>query len=290
MVISQHIFQTMFRQFSLNIRGKLRVFDRPLVMGIVNVTPDSFYGRSRNYCDAEIISKVEQMVEAGVDILDVGGYSSRPGADDVCTDRELRRVEMGLGVIKKMAPDVMVSVDTFRSEVASACVRGLGADIINDISGGTLDEMMPATVAELGVPYVLMHMRGNPTTMQQHTEYDDVTADVIGELSERVRVLRLAGVSDIILDPGFGFSKTMEQNYELMRNLGAFCEAFDEPLLVGVSRKSMITKPLGITSDEALNGTTVLNTLALASGASILRVHDVKEAVEAVKLFTLTDN
>lgn len=276
----------MFRPFSLNINGCLKEYNRPQVMGIINVTPDSFYEGSRNINCRDVATRVERMLEDGVDFIDLGGYSSRPGGESVSIEEELSRVKIGLSAIRSVSRDIPVSVDTFRSEVARRSIEEWGADIINDISGGDLDNEMFDTVSTLGVPYIMMHMRGCPENMQTFTDYNDVTSDVTLELSLKLQRLRLLGVSDVIIDPGFGFSKTLEQNYDLLRHLDVFTEAFDEPVLVGVSRKSMIYKALGISADEALNGTTVLNTISLVGGASFLRVHDVKEAVEAVKLYT----
>ncbi len=278
--------QIMFRPFSLNINGCLKEYNRPQVMGIINVTPDSFYEGSRNINCRDVATRVERMLEDGVDFIDLGGYSSRPGGESVSIEEELNRVKIGLSAIRSVSRDIPVSVDTFRSEVARRSIVEWGADIINDISGGDLDTEMFDTISTLGVPYIMMHMRGCPENMQTFTDYNDVTSDVTLELSLKLQRLRLLGVSDVIIDPGFGFSKTLEQNYDLLRHLDVFTEAFDEPVLVGVSRKSMIYKALEISADEALNGTTVLNTISLVGGASFLRVHDVKEAVEAVKLYT----
>lgn len=274
------------KTFSLNIRGRLIDYNRPAVMAIVNVTPDSFYEGSRNTTADSIAESVRRAVDEGADMIDLGGYSSRPGAEVVAPDEELRRLAAGLEAVRKIDTDIPVSVDTFRADVARRCVTDLGADIINDISGGDLDPEMFATVAELRVPYILMHMRGTPATMQSLTDYPDgVTAGVIAELAPKIERLSLLGVNDVIVDPGFGFAKTLEQNYALLRDLGAF-GLFGRPLLVGVSRKSMATRLLGITASEALNATTVINTLALERGASILRVHDVREAREAVDITT----
>lgn len=278
----------MFTPFSLNIRGRLFEYDKPAVMGIVNVTPDSFFAGSRSSTIPEIAKRVEEMITAGADMLDLGAYSSRPGASDVSEEEECRRIALGMKVIRDISQDIPVSVDTFRAGVAREAVVNLGADIVNDISGGDLDQEMWATVADLNAPYILMHMRGNPSTMQALTEYHDVTADVISDLSEKLRRLRLMGVSDIIIDPGFGFSKTTEQNFEMMRNLQLFKSSLGAPVLVGVSRKSMITKSLGITPMEALPGTIALDTIALTRGASILRVRDVSEAVAAVRMYELS--
>lgn len=280
---------TKFKPFSLNLKGELIEVTRPQVMGILNVTPDSFYSDSRSF-DAEAIScRIDEMVSEGVDIIDLGAYSSRPGADEVTPQQEMQRLEMGMEMLCKKAVSVPISIDTFRAEVAEFAIKTLGADIINDISAALLDENMISTVAKLKVPYIAMHMRGNPSTMSQLTHYDNVTAEVMRELSERINRLTLAGVNDIIIDPGFGFAKTTEQNFELLRNIELLHE-LGYPLLVGVSRKSMIYKSLNITASEALNGTTVINTLALQAGAAILRVHDVKAAHEAIKLIQLTNN
>lgn len=278
-----------FRPFSLNIRGKLHTFDRPLVMGIVNVTPDSFFAGSRTYDDDAIKARVRNMFDEGADIIDIGAYSSRPGADEVSVEEETARVAKGMTAIREVAPDCIVSVDTFRANVARAAVESYGADIINDISGGDLDSNMWSTAAQLHVPYILMHMRGTPATMQSMTDYKNVTADVVNALSVKLRALRLAGVADIIIDPGFGFSKTTEQNFDMMSNLDVMAETLDAPLLVGISRKSMITKSLGVNSANALAGTIALNTIALMRGTSIIRVHDVAEAVAALRMYQLSN-
>lgn len=276
-----------FTPFSLNIGGRLVDYTRPAVMGIVNVTPDSFYAGSRT-TDAEAVERrVAAMLGEGVDIIDVGAYSSRPGAADVSPEEESERLARGLEAVRRVAPDAVVSVDTFRASVARKAVSDFGPLIINDISGGALDDDMFETVAELGVPYIMMHMRGTPADMQQHCDYDSLASDILAELGERLGRLTLMGVSDIIVDPGFGFSKTLAQNYELLASLPLFA-LFHRPLLVGLSRKSMATRLLGIDTADALNATTVLNTLALDRGASILRVHDVAAARQAVDIFTAT--
>jgi len=253
---------------------------RPWVMGILNVTPDSFWAGSR--CDTEqaIERRVGQMLDEGADVIDIGAYSTRPGAAEVPPDEEMARLARAIRVLRQLVPDVATSVDTFRAQVANYAVSELGIDMVNDVSGGTLDPGMFGTVARLGVPYVLMHMRGTPATMQQLTDYDNLVEDVVADLRSKLDTLRGMGVSDVVVDPGFGFSKTLQQNYQLMAQLEAFHD-LEAPLLVGISRKSMIYKALGCTPDEALNGTTVLNTMALMAGAHILRVHDVKAAVEA---------
>lgn len=268
----------------INIKGSLFEFDRPKVMGILNLTPDSFYDGGRYFDMSDAIRRrVDQIMSEGADMIDVGAYSSRPGADDVSPDEEWRRFAVGLDIINKYYTDAVVSVDTFRADVARKCVMQGGAAIINDISGGELDADMFTTVAELHVPYILMHMQGTPQNMQSSPQYDNVTEDVIRYLSSRVLMLRKLGVSDIIIDPGFGFGKTVEHNYQLMNDIRDF-HIFDMPLLVGISRKSMIYKVLGGSPQTSLNGTSVLNTMAVLGGAHILRVHDVREAVECVTL------
>lgn len=270
-----------FKPFTLSLRDRTLVLDRPQIMGIVNVTPDSFYSASRTFDVDSLEKKVEQMVSEGVDIFDIGGYSTRLGADDVSPEEELRRLQRGMEVVKRMAPNIPVSIDTFRANVARACVEEMGADIVNDVSGGTLDADMAATMGQLDVPYILMHMRGTPATMQHFTDYPGgVVADVVGDLKVKMEHFREQGCRQVILDPGFGFSKTLEQNYELMNGLTAFHE-LNAPLLVGISRKSMIFRLLGTSSAESLEGTTVLNTIAMLAGSHILRVHDVRAAVEA---------
>ena len=278
-----------FTPYNLTLRGSIVNINEPWVMGILNLTPDSFYSDSRCNESTMIEQRVNQIITEGAKIIDIGGYSSRSGANDITPDEEYSRLATGLDIIKRIAPNAIISVDTFRADVARRCVNNWGVDIINDISGGNLDAEMFDTVASLGVPYILMHMRGTPSTMQQFTQYNDATLDVINDLSQKVSILKEKGVKDIIIDPGFGFSKTLEQNYTLLNNLEKF-HSLNAPLLVGVSRKSMIYNTLGGSPDTALNGTTVINTLAIAKGAHILRVHDVKEAVEAVKLTTKTLN
>ena len=270
--------------YTINVNGTLMDLSTPRVMGIVNVTPDSFFAGSRTQTEADIARRVEQLLTEGADILDLGGYSSRPGAADVSPAEECERLRLGLSVIRRVCPDAVVSVDTFRADVARMCVEEYGAAIINDISGGELDAEMFPTVARLGVPYILMHMQGMPQTMQDKPRYDDLLRDVFLYFARKVQQLRDLGQKDIILDPGFGFGKTLEDNYTLLAHLEEFASVFQLPVLVGVSRKSMVTKLLGITPAEALNGTTVLNTLCLTKGAAILRVHDVRPAVEAVRL------
>ena len=271
--------------YSLNCSGKLLSLDAPKVMGILNATPDSFFAGSRKQTERELMERVLQILSEGGSIIDVGAYSTRPGAAVVSAEEEWQRLEQALRIVHREAPEAILSVDTFRADIARRCVETFGVSIVNDISGGDADAQMFDTVADLRVPYVLMHCQGTPQTMQQAPTYKNVTAEVITDLSRKVRQLRQRGARDIIIDPGFGFGKTLEHNYTLLRQLEDF-RIFDLPLLVGISRKSMITRPLDITADEALNGTTALNAFALMKGANILRVHDVKAAVEVVKLFT----
>lgn len=261
--------------------------DKPLVMAILNTTPDSFFSGSRCPQKEAINQRVRQMVEEGADIIDIGGYSSRSNADDVPADEEYRRVEEGLRIVREVAPQIPVSVDTFRASVAERCVGEWGVEIVNDIAAGGLDPDMIATVGRVKAAYIMMHMRGNPHTMTSLCDYDDVVADILQYFCRKINEAQQAGICDIILDPGFGFSKTLDQNYELLSRMDAFLET-GLPLLVGVSRKSMIYKLFGTTPDEALNGTTAINTIALMQGASILRVHDVKAAREAVEIFCKT--
>ena len=273
-----------FCRYTLTIKGEKRAIVKPWVMGILNVTPDSFYSGSRMGVDEmRIGERVEEILKEGGDIIDIGAYSTRHNADDISPEEEYSRLKIGLNVIKNIDANAIVSVDTFRADVARRCVEEFGVDIVNDVSGGTLDDEMFATIANLKVPYILMHMRGTPATMQQLTEYNDVTRDVIDDLHKKKCALNDLGIDDVIIDPGFGFSKTVEQNYEMLNRLEDF-KQLDAPLLVGVSRKSMIYRTLGCTPVESLNGTTVINTISLLKGAHILRVHDVKEAVEVCKL------
>lgn len=268
---------------TINIGGRLFSLEQPVVMGILNVTPDSFFPGSRKQSEEDIRNRVIQIRDEGAAMIDIGGYSSRPGADDVSPEEETARLLTGIRTTRQEWPDAIISIDTFRADVARTCIQN-GADIINDISGGDMDPEMFQTVAELHVPYILMHMKGTPQTMQQDPHYDDLMSEVLRHLGERVEKLHELGVPDIILDPGFGFAKTLSHNYELMSRMQEL-SILELPLLVGISRKSMIYRLLGGTPDTALNGTTVLNTIALMNGAKILRVHDVKEAVEATKIF-----
>lgn len=269
---------------TLNLRGRLLELREPQIMGILNVTPDSIYSDSRTPDEAHITDRVRQMMDEGADMIDIGGYSSRPGADDVTPEEEMDRLRRGLRIVRELYPEVPVSVDTFRADVARMCIEEEGADIINDISGGMMDRQMFRTVARLGVPYILMHMQGTPDTMQVAPHYDNLRREVMLYFAERIDRLCQMGAKDIIVDPGFGFGKTLEHNYELMNHLEDFA-VFNLPLLVGISRKSMIYKLTGGTPQTSLNGTTVLNTISLVKGAHILRVHDVKAAAEAKQIY-----
>ena len=267
---------------TLNCKGKILVLDKPVVMGIVNTTPDSFFPGSRVQGTDALLQKVEAMIGDGAAILDIGGQSTRPNSERVPAEEERRRVIPAIEAIHNRFPDQLISVDTFYASVAKEAVAA-GASIVNDVSAGTLDEALLTTVADLDVPYVLMHMQGDPQTMQKNPQYRNVTLDVFDSLSFKIKALQQAGIKDIIIDPGFGFGKTIEHNFQLLREL-SFFQQLKKPLLVGLSRKGTIYKTLGTTAEKALNGTTVLHTIALLSGATILRVHDVKEAAEAITL------
>ena len=270
---------------TLRLNSRLTTLDRPLVMGILNITPDSFFAESRtpSHAAEQIRARVRTLIEEGADLIDIGAYSTRPGADEVSADEEMRRLAAALEVVRQEAPEACLSVDTFRAEVAQYCVRDYWVNLLNDISCGTLDRAMFHTVARLGVPYILMHLQGTPRTMQDNPHYDDPVAEVIEWLARRVQRLRELGAHDLILDPGFCFGKTLEHNYALLDKLEYFHE-LELPLLVGVSRKTMIYRLLDTDASQALNGTTVINTIALLKGAHILRVHDVRAAVEAVRI------
>lgn len=267
----------------INVNGTLLNLSTPCVMGILNITPDSFYADSRMQTEKEIVQRIEQIVSEGAGIIDIGAYSSRPNAADVSAQEEMERLRLGLTILRRIVPEAIVSVDTFRADVARMCVEEFGVAIINDIAAGEMDAEMFRTVARLNVPYIMMHMQGTPQDMQQHPHYDNLLKEVFQYFARKVQQLRDLGVKDIILDPGFGFGKTVEHNYELLAHLEEF-RVFELPLLAGVSRKSMIYRLLGTTPQEALNGTTVLDTICLLKGADILRVHDVREAVETVKI------
>lgn len=272
------------RKRSITLNGKVIEFEKPVVMGILNITPNSFFDGGRYTNEKDILLHVEEMIEEGANIIDVGAVSTHPGAEMVSTKEELSRLLPVLKSIKNRFPDVPLSIDTFRSWVAMEAMDLVGECIVNDISGGNFDENMFITVAKLGVPYILMHIVGTPQTMQDNPHYDDIVRDISSYFSEKVRLLTRAGVKDVILDPGFGFGKSVDDNYELLNRLDSF-KVFQLPVLAGISRKSMIFKLLGITPEESLPGTEMLNTMALLGGSDILRVHDVKEAVQAVKIF-----
>lgn len=267
----------------INVKGQLMDLSQPKVMGILNVTPDSFYAESRLQTEKEIILRLQEMENEGASILDIGAYSSRPNAQHISIEEEMERLRNCLTLVNKECPNAIVSIDTFRADIAKMCVEEYGAAMINDISAGNMDKQMFATIAQLGVPYIIMHMQGTPQDMQSAPHYDNLLKEVFYYFSEKISKLRDLGVKDIILDPGFGFGKTLEHNYQLMNHLEEF-STFELPLLVGISRKSMIYKLLGTSPEEALNGTTALNTISLLKGANILRVHDVKAAVEAVNI------
>lgn len=268
---------------SINVNGKLLDLSSPQVMGILNITPDSFYAESRKQTEQDIRSRTRQIIEEGGSIIDVGAYSSRPNSTHISPEEEMHRLRNGLQIIKNEYPDAIISVDTFRADVARMCVEEYGVAIINDIAAGEMDENMFQTVAQLKVPYIMMHMQGTPQNMQQHPHYENVVREVMLYFATKIQQLRDLGAKDLIIDPGFGFGKTLEHNYELLNKLESF-QLFDLPLLVGVSRKSMIYKLLGGTSEDALNGTSVINTISLLKGANMLRVHDVKAASEAVQI------
>lgn len=267
----------------INVKGRLIDLETPRVMGVLNVTPDSFYAGSRKQTDEDIMARASQIIDEGGDIIDIGAYSSRPFADDVSPKEEMRRLKDGIAAIRRAQPEAIISVDTFRADVARACIEEYGADIINDISAGELDSKMFQTVAELNVPYILMHMKGTPQNMQKNPHYDNLMAEIMLYFTKKIETLRQLGVKDMIIDPGFGFAKSLDDNYQLLSHM-EYLNEFDLPVLVGVSRKSMIFKLFGCTPDEALNGTTVIDTIALMKGAKILRVHDVRQAVEAVTI------
>ncbi|NQU82250.1 MAG: dihydropteroate synthase [Bacteroidetes bacterium] len=269
----------------MKIKGQLIDFSVPKVMGVLNVTPDSFYDGSRYTEKEKIVSKVKKMIMEGVDFIDVGAYSSRPGASIISYEEELRRLSETMELLRSGFPESIISIDTFRSGIARKMVEEYGANMINDISAGDMDREMFVTIADLQIPYIMMHMQGTPKTMQKNPKYDNVVKDILAVFSGKIEELKLIGVDNVILDPGFGFGKTLDHNYELMNGLGQF-SVLNKPIMVGVSRKSMICKLLGCTPDEALNGTVVLNTVALMKGVDILRVHDVKEAVEAIRIVT----
>lgn len=271
---------------TLRCGGRLLSLERPLVMAIMNITDNSFYAGSRTSTQRAIARRVQQLVEEGADIVDVGACSTRPGSTPVTEVQEMRRLAKALTVVRKLAPQLPISIDTYRASVAEAMIYDFGVEMVNDISAGDMDPQMHELIAEQNVAYVMMHMQGTPAVMQQNPTYDDVVGDILRYFTQKVRALREMGVTDLIIDPGFGFGKTLEHNYALLRNLPVF-QVLDLPILVGVSRKSMLTKPLGIDATQALAATQAVDTIALLNGASILRVHDVRPAVEAVKLCAL---
>jgi dihydropteroate synthase len=273
-------------KLTITCHGRLIDFSVPKVMGILNVTPDSFYDGGRYTSETAIISRVTYMMEEGADIIDIGAYSTRPGAEEITPGEEKARLLGALQIIRREFPDICISVDTFRAEIAELAIAEFGAGIINDISAGSMDDRMFATAGKLKVPYIMMHMLGTPGKMPTKPYYADVTRDLLAFFADRVAAAKLQGIIDIIIDPGFGFGKTVQQNFQLLRELNLFT-LMGIPVMVGISRKSMIYKTLNVSKEYALNGTSVLNTLALANGARILRVHDVKQAVEAVKLFMI---
>lgn len=273
---------------TINCKGKLIDLSKPKVMGILNLTPDSFYDGGKYSSDIDILNQTEKMLNEGAAFIDVGAYSSRPNAQHISVDEEKRRLIPILELLLTKFPELLISVDTFRSSIASESIT-IGACMINDISGGTLDKNMFRTIGKLQVPYILMHIKGTPQDMQNHPVYESVTREVMHYFSEKLALLRLEKVNDIILDLGFGFGKTVAHNYELLKNMELF-KTFDLPILTGVSRKSMLYKPLDLDAKSALNATTATHMIALQNGSSILRVHDVKEAVEAVKIFELTNS
>jgi dihydropteroate synthase len=267
----------------MNCKGQLIDLSTPKVMGILNITPNSFFDGGKYKNETELLERVEKMLDEGAAFIDVGAYSSKPNAEFVSEEEEISRIIPVVNVLQKHFPDILLSIDTFRAGVAQRCIEN-GAAIINDISAGKLDDKMLETIARFQVPYIMMHMKGTPQTMQTFTQYGDIIKEILFYFSERIAVARALGINDLIVDPGFGFAKTLEQNYEVMQKLELF-QMLELPLLIGISRKSMIYKTLDINAETALNGTTVLNTIALTKGAKILRVHDVKEAVESVRLF-----
>lgn len=277
------------RKQTINCRGELIDLSTPKIMGIINLTPDSFYDGGKYKSNKDVISQINSILEDGCDIFDIGAYSSRPGAENVSEKEELNRLSSALEFIRKEFPNIIISVDTFRSEVAKRVVEDYNVDIINDISAGELDSDMFKTIADLNVPYIIMHMKGNPQTMQQNPNYDNVVKEVMTYFSAKLEKLKLLGIKDVILDPGFGFGKTIEHNYQLLNYLNDF-RIFELPVLAGLSRKSMLFKLLETTPEKALNATSVANALALQGGANILRVHDVKEAQETIKIFNMFKN
>ena len=272
---------------TINCKGQLIDLSTPKVMGILNITPNSFYDGGKYKDENELLARVQKMLNEGADFIDVGAYSSKPNAEFVTEEEEIARIIPVVNLLQKHFPEIILSIDTFRAGVAKICIEN-GASIINDISAGKLDDKMLEAISKLQVPYIMMHMKGTPQTMQEHTQYEDIIKEMLFYFSERIATARSLGINDLIVDPGFGFAKTLEQNFALMQKLELF-QMLELPLLVGISRKSMIYKTLETNAEMALNGTTILNTIALTKGAKILRVHDVKEAVECVRLFKKLD-
>jgi dihydropteroate synthase len=278
-----------FKKTTINCNGQLLDLSKPKIMGILNITPDSFYDGGKHNNEDKILQSIDKHLDDGADIIDIGAYSSRPGANDVSEETELERLFYALDIVRKKYPNIIISVDTYRSRIAEILVNDYKINIINDISAGEMDNNMFDVIAKLNIPYIMMHMKGQPQNMQKNPKYDNLIQDIIIYFAEKVEKLKLLGINDIILDPGFGFGKTLNHNYEILQHLSDF-NIFDLPLLIGVSRKSMIYRLLNITPEAALNGTTVLHTLSLLNGANILRVHDVKEAMEAIKLVDMYNN
>ncbi|MDA3780100.1 MAG: dihydropteroate synthase [Bacteroidales bacterium] len=278
-----------FKKTTINCNGQLLDLSKPKIMGILNITPDSFYDGGKHNNEDKILQSIDKHLDDGADIIDIGAYSSRPGANDVSEETELERLFYALDIVRKKYPNIIISVDTYRSRIAEILVNDYKINIINDISAGEMDNNMFDVIAKLNIPYIMMHMKGQPQYMQKNPKYDNLIQDIIIYFAEKVEKLKLLGINDIILDPGFGFGKTLNHNYEILQHLSDF-NIFDLPLLIGVSRKSMIYRLLNITPEAALNGTTVLHTLSLLNGANILRVHDVKEAMEAIKLVDMYNN
>jgi dihydropteroate synthase len=268
---------------TLNCQGKLIEFDKPIIMGIINTTPDSFFEGSRNQSSTQLLNQVEKFINEGVDIVDIGGYSSRPGANEVTENDEIKRVLPAVKNIREKYPNLLISIDTFRPTVAKTALEN-GTNIINDISGGQFDETIYKIASDFSAPYIMMHMRGTPQNMQCKTEYDNLMKDLIYYFSDRIQLAQKLGLKDIIIDPGLGFGKTLDQNYEIIKHLDLF-KVLEKPILIGASRKSMLYKLLSTSANEALNATTAINTISLMNGAHILRVHDVKEAVELKKIY-----
>jgi dihydropteroate synthase len=285
-----HLKDTLFSvKHTINCAGTVLDLSQAKIMGILNITPDSFYDGGKTMTESSIINHVSQMIADGADIIDVGGYSSRPGAKEISFEEEKERIDRALRIVRHHFPSQLLSIDTFRADIASIAVKEYGVNIINDISAGDLDDQMISTAARLKVPYIMMHMKGTPRMMQINPEYNDVVKEIISYFTKRIAIARSAGIDDIIIDPGFGFGKTIEHNYTLLREL-SLLKILGCPLVVGISRKSMIYKPLGLNPENALTGTTVLHGLTLLNGAVMLRVHDVKEAVQTVRMVELYRN